>query len=213
LDYTPNSAWTKTGLLIQRRISMREENARRWNAHRLPASLVAVALACALGFAGGLALGQEQKPKQESSPLPDLVGALKATPGVLGVELARTASGKQAIFAWFENKQAVVRWYNNDVHQQAMKMLIGDHKPDPPLQGVPDDVGPVMAIASLTPSEKPEFEGVSMRISQISIELYKPISGGIFLAGRFAPASLKVPGMRDYTPQGIKRSPENEGHK
>jgi len=29
---------------------------------------------------------------------------LKATPGVLGVDAARTISGKQVIFAWFEKQ-------------------------------------------------------------------------------------------------------------
>ena len=35
--------------------------------------------------------------------LPDLVGMLKATPGCLGVDAARTLNGKQVIFAWFEH--------------------------------------------------------------------------------------------------------------
>ena len=69
-----------------------------------------------------------------------------------------------------------------------------------PLKDVPDDVGPVMAIASITMVEKPQIEGTSLPISQISIELYKPVTGGIFYGGRFAPESLKVPNMRDYTP-------------
>jgi hypothetical protein len=40
---------------------------------------------------------------QTQLPFPDLVGPLKATPGCLGVETARTASGKMVIFAWFED--------------------------------------------------------------------------------------------------------------
>ena len=42
---------------------------------------------------------------------PDLVGGLQAIEGVLGVETAQTVSGKQVIFAWFESKEAVLRWY------------------------------------------------------------------------------------------------------
>src|SRR5438046_2328865 len=47
---------------------------------------------------------------------PDFVSALKAAPGCLGVEAARTQSGKNVVFAWFENKQAVLNWYYSDVH-------------------------------------------------------------------------------------------------
>ena len=37
--------------------------------------------------------------------LPDLVGALKATPGVLGVDAGHMLSGKQVIFAWVETSR------------------------------------------------------------------------------------------------------------
>jgi len=164
-----------------------------------PLVLAAVAiLVIGLAITGKVALGH---PQQNPQGLPDLVSGLRAVPGCLGVETARTASGKSVIFAWFEDKKAVLRWYYSDMHQGAMKMLLADRKPDPPLQGVPDDIGPVLVIASLTMSDRPQLEGVSMPISQISIELYKPVTGGIFLGSRFAPASLKVPGMRDYTPR------------
>ncbi len=157
----------------------------------------------ALLASGGIVVGlaQQQQPPRPPEGFPDLVGGLKAVRGCLGVEQARTASGKNVIFAWFEDKQAVLRWYYSDTHQHAMKMLLADRKPDPPLQGVPDDVGPILAIASLTFSDKPQYEGASMPISQISIELYKPLTGGIFLGSRFAPEGLKVNGMKDYTPK------------
>ena len=70
-----------------------------------------------------------------------------------------------------------------------------------PLEQVPDNIGPVLAIASITMAEKSEFEETSMPISQIAIELYTPISGGLFLGGRFGPDSLEVPHLRDYTPR------------
>ena len=149
-----------------------------------------------------LALGHPQQ--QRPQGFPDLVGGLKAVPGCLGVETARTASGKNVIFAWFEDKKAVLNWYYSDTHQHAMRMLVGDQKPDPPLQGVPDDIGPILVIASVTMSDKPKFEGVSMPLSQISIEVYKPVTGGIFLGSRFAPPGLKVSGMKDYTPKQSK---------
>lgn len=75
--------------------------------------IAAFVVAAALLFMPALAAGQAQ----------DLVAALKATPGCLGVETARTGSGKQVIFAWFENKDAEV-----------------------------PSSGPVLAVASLTPA-------------------------------------------------------------
>ena len=147
----------------------------------------------------------QEKPQERKAPiagLPDLVGGLKATPGCIGVETARTSSGKNVIFAWFEDKTAVLRWYYNEMHQGVLKSFVKDYKPHKPLEAVPDDVGPIMAVASLTMADKSHFEGVSLPISQISIELYKPVTGGIFLGHRFAPDSLKIPGMRDLTPRG-----------
>ena len=70
-----------------------------------------------------------------------------------------------------------------------------------PLEGVPDDIGPIMAIASISMADQPHFKDVSLPVSQISIELYTPITGGLFFGGRFAPDSLKVPRMQDYTPK------------
>lgn len=137
---------------------------------------------------------------QPQLPFPDLVGPLKATPGCLGVETARTASGKMVIFAWFEDKNAVMRWYNSALHQQLVKMAA---PPDPshvPLAGIADDSGPILAIASLTLSNEPP-KGSPLPVSQIAIELYQPLPGGVFVGGRFAPNSVKVPGMRDFSPQ------------
>src|SRR4051812_12905815 len=83
--------------------------------------------------------------------LPDLVGALKATPGVLGVDAGQMISGKQVIFAWFENKQAVLNWYNSDVHRRLMnRFSSGPRRPDGPLAGIKEDSGPILTIASIT---------------------------------------------------------------
>jgi hypothetical protein len=126
-----------------------------------------------------------------------LVGALKASPGCLGVETARTTSGKLAIFAWFEDKKAALAWYNNPVHQQAMKRFLPDAKRHgKPLAGVPDDSGPIMAIASLTPNDKPTKENPSP-FKQIAIELYQPLSGGLAIGGRFSPEKMTVPPRKE----------------
>ncbi len=141
--------------------------------------------------------------EQQGGPegFPDLVGGLQAVEGVLGVETASTASGKQVIFAWFESKEAVLRWYYSDMHRGVQRAFFPDQEFGTPLEEVPDDMGPVLAIASITMAERAELEATSLPISQISIELYTPISGGLFLGGRFAPDSLEVPNLRDYTPR------------
>src|SRR5258706_7296737 len=136
---------------------------------------------------------------------PDLVAGLKATPGCLGVETARTSSGKNVIFAWFEDKKAALRWYTSKMHMQVMSMAgpLPEGRPAP-LAGVPSDSGPILAIASITPADKPTLPCFPFPISQISIELYQTLPGGAFVGGRFAPASVKVAGMRDYTPPASK---------
>jgi hypothetical protein len=131
--------------------------------------------------------------------MPDLVGALRATPGVLGVEAARTMSGKQAIFAWFENKKAALAWYYSDTHQALMLQFSGGTtRTGEPLAGVPDDGRPILAIASLTmpQSASPKDAGeLRTTVTQIAIELYAPLPGGIAVGGRFAPSTVSVPGM------------------
>jgi hypothetical protein len=128
---------------------------------------------------------------------PDLVGALKAVPGCLGVETARTATGKQVIFAWFENKKALLDWYYSPVHQQLMAQFFPGATARTPMPDVVDNGQPILAIASLTMADKPVSGVTSLPISQIAIELYQPLPGGIALGGRFSPTALKVPGLTD----------------
>src|SRR5207237_3213003 len=92
------------------------------------------------------------RPRPPAGGLPDLVGALKATPGVIGVETARTSTGKNVIFAWFENKKAVLAWYYSDTHRSLQKMFAPGSPARTPMADIPDDDSPVLAIASLTPS-------------------------------------------------------------
>ncbi|MBM4016307.1 MAG: hypothetical protein FJ293_15265 [Planctomycetes bacterium] len=142
-----------------------------------------------------------------------LVNGLKATKGCLGVETAMTASRKSVIFAWFEDKKAAMRWYESDVHQTFMLGMAegaaaaggeyGDAEAAAaeerePMAGVPDGV-PFLCIATITPATKQAIPGFPMPISQVSIELYTPLPGGLSLNGKFAPAELKVPGMVEET--------------
>jgi hypothetical protein len=59
------------------------------------------------------------------------------------------------------------------------------------------DEGPVLAVASLTPSAGAQPGDLRAGFSQIAIELYQPLPGGIAAGGRFGPASMKVPGLKD----------------
>ena len=125
--------------------------------------------------------------------LPDLVGELKKTPGCLGVETAQTGSGKSVIFAWFENKKAALKWYYSDTHVALMKQFFPERKSDKkPLADVPDDSGPIMAIASITLTEKPTKEN-PLPYKQIAIEIYQPLGGGISIGGKFSPEKMVVP--------------------
>ncbi len=147
-------------------------------------------------FAPALVGGQGRGAQPPGGGFPDLVGALKSTPGCIGVETARTGSGKQVIFAWFENKKAALNWYYSDTHMSVVKQFAPGAPPRTPLAGVPDDGEPVLAIASLTLTAAPTGDIASLPISQIAIELYRPLPGGIALGGRFAPDALKVTGMQ-----------------
>jgi len=144
----------------------------------------------------GPSIAAGQAPAQPGGGLPDLVGALKATPGVLGVETARTQSGKQVIFAWFENKKAALTWYYSDTHRTLQKAFAPGSPARTPMADVPDDGSPVLAIASLTFSGAPTA-AAPFPVSQIAIELYKPLPGGLAAGGRFAPSAMKVPGLVD----------------
>lgn len=166
---------------------------------------VAAGLLLAFSLGAMLAAAPTQDAPPQGGPaggMPDLVGGLRATEGCFGVENGQMMSGKQSIFAWFENKQAVVRWYRGEMHQGVMEMIAPGLTPDyGPLEHVADDEGPILVIATLTMSDEPHFESMpNLPISQISIELYKPLPGGAYLGARLAPDAVEVDNMRNYTP-------------
>jgi hypothetical protein len=158
--------------------------------------LVAVLVLAAAIFTPSI-LAAQAAAQTPNGGLPDLVGALKATPGVLGVDAGRMVSGKQVIFAWFADKQAALNWYNSDVHRQLMNGYgSGARRPGGPLAGVKDDSGPILAIASITMDMAAVKDGdLKAATRQIAIELYAPLPGGLAAGGRFAPSTVKVPGL------------------
>ena len=156
-------------------------------------ALVLMVLSSFLGFLAA----EPVDDKVKDMGFPDLVAALKATPGCLGIETAKTDSGKQVIFAWFEDKKAALKWYYSDTHKAVIKQFFPNRKlSDNPLAGVPDDGGPIMAVASVTVNEERTKEN-PRPFKQIAIELYKPLRGGLSLGGRFAPDKMKVPAPRE----------------
>jgi hypothetical protein len=161
----------------------------------------------AMIFGPTFVAGQQPPAQTAAGGFPDLVGALKASPGCLGVETARTSSGKQVIFAWFENKKAALAWYYSDTHRSLQKMFAPGSPARTPMADVPDDDNPVLAVASLTPSAAPATNGMPFGVSQIAIELYRPLPGGLAAGGRFAPTAMNVPGMIDVPMPAPKQQP------
>ncbi|HBS28436.1 MAG TPA: hypothetical protein DEB06_03065 [Phycisphaerales bacterium] len=129
-----------------------------------------------------------------------LIQGLQGTQGCMLVDNGRFQSGKNAIFAWFENREAVLRWYHSEAHRTAMSMVFGpEAKPrEHALQGVPDDYnGPILAIAAITYATPEQRQASGRLFTQISIELYAPLKGGLHIGGTLGPAGMKLPGGRD----------------
>lgn len=124
------------------------------------------------------------------------VEAVQASPGWLGVKVGRTENDTNVIFAWFESKQALVAWYKSDFHQWAMKTAFPNQTFDrEPLPDVPENSGPILALVTLKLADAP-VPGSPIPIETIGIELYTPLPDGIAVGGRFAPQSVRVPGLR-----------------
>jgi hypothetical protein len=191
--------------------------------------LVLAALAGAIGLLLAPSRGQDSGAPKHGAQVPAaadgdaLVKVLLQSPGCLGVETAFTRSRKSAIFAWFKDKESTLDWYYGDFHQTAMMELreaaqaaeasggaefaVDGQEPElqasEPLAHVKDDVGPILCIATITPSApggKQLVPGFGSPISQISIELYAPLPGGIAFNGRFSPPALQVPHMVELAP-------------
>ncbi|MBC8065547.1 MAG: hypothetical protein H7Y17_11995 [Chlorobia bacterium] len=168
--------------------------------------LLKQALPIAIGVSIGIGVGVGIRPAvaQEGSQktltvrdFPDLMSGLKATPGCMEVKNSTFNGGKQlAIYAWFKNKAAVNAWYHSPMHRDAMKRFF------PKLPGKPaslddfkDEKAPLLVVATVTPSEKPTIDGSPLAVSQIAIEIYTPVPGGVAFGGSFGPKDMDVPGI------------------
>src|SRR5262249_1550523 len=149
------------------------------------------AMLCAISVLPAMAQAQRSR-------FSDLLEAARAHPGCLGIDTGQTTSGKQVIFAWFENKAALVSWYKSDAHQKAMKVAFPKQTFNrEPLPDTPDNSGQILAIVSLKMSENSAPKDAGLPVATIGIELYTPVPGGVAVGGRFAPKSIKVPGLRE----------------
>jgi len=137
-----------------------------------------------------------------------LVEAAKGSPGCLGVQIGRTDNGTRVIFAWFENKQALVAWYKSDFHQWAMKTAFPNQNFNrEPLPDVPENSGQILALVTLKLADR-VLPGSPVPIETIGIELYTPLPDGVAVGGQFAPQSVRVPGLRQFdlrTAVGVPR--------
>ena len=162
--------------------------------HRVRALGIAAPVALALCWAWVIPV-LAQAPQ---GGFPNVVNALRAAPGCLGVDTGQTSSGKRVIFAWFEGKKALVDWYRSDVHQKAMRTVFPNQPFDrEPLPDLAEDSGPILAIVSVKFNDTPTPGATSPPISSIGIELYGPLPGGVAVGGRFAPEAIKVRGLRN----------------
>src|SRR6267154_553199 len=71
-------------------------------------------------------------------------------PGALGIETGRTIKGRLVIFAWFENKKALVDWYKSDFHMGGAKWAFPNQTFDrEPLPDMPENSGQILALVTL----------------------------------------------------------------
>lgn len=130
-----------------------------------------------------------------------LIAGLMATPGCLKADATAWRDGRNSIFAWFENKAAVERWYHSDTHQGMMGQLGAGPDQRQPLEHVEDPDAPVLVIATINFNGPPAVPG-PIPFSEIAIELFAPLPGGAFIGRRLAPETFEVSHMRDFTQAG-----------
>lgn len=125
-----------------------------------------------------------QQASAKGMGLDNLMPALQNSPGCLGAAAMKLEGGKLAIIAYFKDKKACLDWYYNSTHQ---KMMLSAPPPTrKPLEDVKDENAPVIAVATLTMSDKPNPDA-GLPVSQIAVELYTPAKGGFARGGNFLP--------------------------
>ena len=114
------------------------------------------------------------------------------------------AAARQVIFAWFENKKALLTWYTSETHIHAMQSVFPGHQPSATaLKDIPDGHGPILTIASVTSGSirRPQRRRAHRRSRQIVDRALRTTARrGLAVGGRFAPAGAESAGLRELTP-------------
>jgi hypothetical protein len=128
-----------------------------------------------------------------------LIQAARQSPGCLGIETGRTTNGTLVVFAWFENKKALVDWYKSDFHQWAMMAAFPNQTFNrEPVPDMPENSGQILALVTLKPAGARPTAAAPVPIEKIGIEFYTPLPDGVAVGGRFAPNAVRVPGLREF---------------
>lgn len=118
-------------------------------------------------------------------------------PGCLGAR-SLEKDGVQMSFVWFEDREAVISWCESQKHMRTADTILKMADPElemrEPLAAAPDEQGPFLVIMTLKTNADRE---AGFPLEQLSMEIYKPVDGGMFLGDRFAPKELKVKGLRE----------------
>lgn len=122
-------------------------------------------------------------------------------PGCLGAR-SMDKNGVQISFVWFEDRNAIVSWCKSRKHAgtatRMMQLADPEIRMREPLGSAPDEQGPFLVIMTLKPKED---RSDGFPLEQLSMEIYKPVDGGMFIGGRFAPKGLDVDGLREILPK------------
>ena len=135
----------------------------------------------------------------------ELLSALRSVDGVYGVKSARVHDGTELIFAWFEDKSAVLRWFEHSYHRKLLRDA-GRPEDNVAAEHFGDKVGPILVVASVAYAPARGSIHASMfddpvagRPTRFAIEYYTPLPGGAYMIEPFAPPGVqqRINGLRD----------------
>lgn len=143
--------------------------------------------------------GDQSKKTSEQKNDDRAAKAFADVPGCLGAR-SMEKDGVQISFVWFEDRESLIGWCKSRKHMatatQIMKMAGDGLEMREPLSSAPDEEGPFLVIMTLKPKKNPNQ---GFPLEQLSMEIYKPVDGGMFIGKRFAPEKLEVTGIREIS--------------
>ncbi len=131
----------------------------------------------------------QQPPQNGGGGLEFFVQAMKGAPGCLGIEQGKVQGGRLALFAWFKDSPSADGFVSGPICQGMRQMA---KVPDSAVRPATAARGPVLVIASFTPSKDPK---APLGLGQLGVERMIPVTGGFAYGDRFAPQSVTVPGL------------------